>query len=305
MTVRGASLAMSARADEIAARAASRHVNAAIRGTISGMRVALSIAGSDPTGGAGLQADLQVFRTLGVHGAGVVTALTVQDSSKVHEVLPVFPNVVLAQLRRLFEDFTPDAIKIGMLASDDVARMVELGLRSSGDAPGTRPPIVLDPVLEASDGTRLVERRALAAVQDLVGVTTLVTPNLSEAQALTGCDVSTEEGSQLAASALVMNLGAMAALVKGGHRDGPPHDLFAEREGGSVSFTWLDGERIAGDPVHGTGCALASAVTAELAKGARLRDAVDSGRRFVADAIRRAERLGKRARFLVYDADDG
>lgn len=268
------------------------------------MRVALSIAGSDPTGGAGLQADLQVFRALGVHGAGVVTALTVQDSSKVYEVLPVFPNVVLAQLRRLFADFTPDAVKIGMLASDDVARMVELGLRSLGDSPGSRPPIVLDPVLEASDGTRLVERRALAAVQDLVGVTTLVTPNLSEAQALTGCDVSTEEGSQLAASALVMNLGAVAALVKGGHRDGPPHDLFAERKGGSVSFTWLEGERIAGEAVHGTGCALASAVTAELAKGATLRNAVDTGRSFVRNAIRNAERLGKRARFLSYTPDD-
>lgn len=277
-------------------------MNAAIRVTIGGMRIALSIAGSDPTGGAGLQADLQVFRALGVHGAGVVTALTVQDSSKVYEVLPVFPNVVLAQLRKLFEDFTPDAIKIGMLASDDVARMVELGLRGLGDSSGARPPIVLDPVLEASDGTRLLERRALAAVQDLVGVTTLVTPNLSEAQALTGCDVSTEEGSQLAASALVMNLGATAALVKGGHRDGPPHDLFAERAGGSVSFTWLEGERIAGEPVHGTGCALASAIAAELAKGAVLRDAVDSARRFVADAIRRAEHLGKRGRFLAYDS---
>jgi hydroxymethylpyrimidine/phosphomethylpyrimidine kinase len=288
--------------NEIAETNTSRHVNAAIRVTIGGMRIALSIAGSDPTGGAGLQADLQVFRALGVHGAGVVTALTVQDSSKVYEVLPVFPNVVLAQLRKLFEDFTPDAIKIGMLASDDVARMVELGLRGLGDSSGARPPIVLDPVLEASDGTRLLERRALAAVQDLVGVTTLVTPNLSEAQALTGCDVSTEEGSQLAASALVMNLGATAALVKGGHRDGPPHDLFAERAGGSVSFTWLEGKRIAGEPVHGTGCALASAIAAELAKGAVLRDAVDSARRFVADAIRRAEHLGKRGRFLAYDS---
>jgi hydroxymethylpyrimidine/phosphomethylpyrimidine kinase len=265
------------------------------------MRIALSIAGSDPTGGAGLQADLQVFRAFGVHGAGVVTALTVQDSGAVHEVLPAFPNVVLAQLRKLFEDFTPDAIKIGMLASDDVARMVDLGLRSLDSAPAARPPIVLDPVLEASDGTRLLERRALAAVQDLIGVATLVTPNLSEAQALTGQDVSTEVGTQLAASTLVMSYGAQAALVKGGHRDGPPNDLFAQRQGGSVSFTWLDGVRIAGESVHGTGCALASAVTAELAKGAELIDAVDRARRFVADAIGRAELRGKRARFLVYD----
>jgi len=265
------------------------------------MRIALSIAGSDPTGGAGLQSDLQVFRALGVHGAGVVTALTVQDTSKVYEVLPVFPNVVLEQIRKLLADFTPDAVKLGMLASDDVARMVELGLRDLGRAPTDRPPIVIDPVLAASDGTPLTERRALGVLQDLVGLATLVTPNLGEAEALTGCDVSTEEGAEAAASALVANLGASAALVKGGHRDGPPNDLLAEREGGGVSFTWLEGTRIEGGPVHGTGCALASAIAAELAKGHTLRDCIDTGRRFVADALRRAERRGRLARFLVFD----
>jgi hydroxymethylpyrimidine/phosphomethylpyrimidine kinase len=100
------------------------------------MRIALSIAGSDPTGGAGLQADLQVFRTMGVHGAGVVTALTIQDSARVHRVLPVFPNVVLDQLRVLLADLSPQAVKIGMLATDDVARNVELGL---GALPATAP----------------------------------------------------------------------------------------------------------------------------------------------------------------------
>jgi hydroxymethylpyrimidine/phosphomethylpyrimidine kinase len=265
------------------------------------MRVALSIAGSDPTGGAGLQADLQVFRALGVHGAGVVTALTVQDTSKVHEVLPVFPNVVLEQIRKLLADFTPDAVKLGMLASDDVARMVELGLRGLGRSPTDRPPIVIDPVLVASDGTRLLERRALSVLQDLVGLATLVTPNLPEAETLTGCDVSTEEGAEAAATALVANLGAGAALVKGGHRDGPPNDLLAEREGGSVSLTWFAGERVAGGPVHGTGCALAAAVAAELAKGHALHDCIHAGRRFVAAALRRAERRGRLASFLVFD----
>jgi len=265
------------------------------------MRIALSIAGSDPTGGAGLQADLQVFRALGVHGAGVITALTIQDTSKVHEVLPAFPNVVLKQLRTLLADVTPDAVKLGMLASDDVARAVELGLRGLGGSPTDRPPIVIDPVLSASDGTPLLERRALGVLQDLVSQATLVTPNLAEAEALTGCDASTEEGAEAAASALVMNLGARAALVKGGHRDGPPNDLLAEREGGSASLTWLEGERIEGGPVHGTGCALASAIAAELAKGQGLRDAVETGRRFVAAALRRAERRGRLARFLVFD----
>lgn len=266
------------------------------------MRVALSIAGSDPTGGAGLQADLQVFRAFGVHGAGVVTALTVQDTGKVHQVLPVFPNVVLEQIRTLLSDLRPDAVKIGMLASDDVARMVDLGLRElSGPSPA-RVPIVIDPVLAASDGTPLLERRAMGILQDLVARSTVVTPNLAEAHALTGCDASSEEGAEAAATALVAHLGAEAALVKGGHRAGPPRDLLARRVGGSVVLTWLDGDRIPGGPVHGTGCALASAIAAGLAHGREIEVAVNEARRFVGDALRRAQQKGKRARFLDFGA---
>lgn len=257
------------------------------------MHTALSIAGSDPTGGAGLQADLQVFRALGVHGMGVVTALTVQDTRRVHRLLPAFPNVVLDQIRTLLRDVRPDAVKLGVLASDDVARSVELGLRELD--PARRTPLVIDPVLAASDGTPLLERRAWGTLLDLVGRATLVTPNLAEAEALTGADVSTREGVEAAAAVLVSELGAHAALVKGGHRDGDTDDLLAVREGGSASFHWLPGERIPGADVHGTGCALASAVTAHLAAGAELRDAVERARRFVREAIRNAQ-----ARFLVY-----
>lgn len=264
------------------------------------MRIALTIAGSDPTGGAGLQADLQVFRTLGVHGAGVITAITVQDTAKVHQVLPAFPSVVLEQLRVLLRDLTPDAVKIGMLATDDVARNVELGLRELESSPSRPVPIVVDPVLEASDGTPLLERRGWGALEELIGRATLVTPNLSEAQALSGSDVSSEEGVEAAACALVSNLGAGAALVTGGHRDGPPNDLLAVRDGGGVSLRWLEGVRIGGGPVHGTGCALASAIAAGLAKGEPLLAAVEGARSLVAGALRRAEAGGKRARFLVY-----
>jgi hydroxymethylpyrimidine/phosphomethylpyrimidine kinase len=254
---------------------------------------ALSIAGSDPTGGAGLQADLQVFRMHGVHGMGVVTTLTVQDSTQVRSVLPVFPSVVLDQLRTLLRDIAPDAVKIGALGSDDVARNVDLGLRELD--PTRRTPIVLDPVLLAIDGTPLLERRAWATLGDLCGRATLVTPNLPEAEALTGGDVSTREGVEAAAARLVTGLGAGAALVKGGHRDGAPDDLLAIRDGGSASFHWLPGERLPGVDVHGTGCALSSAIAARLARGASLRDAVEVGRRFVREAIRNAH-----ARFLVY-----
>jgi hydroxymethylpyrimidine/phosphomethylpyrimidine kinase len=264
------------------------------------MRIALSIAGSDPTGGAGLQADLQVFRAFGVHGAGVVTALTVQDTAKVHRVLPAFPNVVLEQLRVLLRDLRPDAVKLGMLATDDVARSVELGLRELGARPEGRPPLVIDPVLAASDGTPLLERRAWPVLQDLIGHAALVTPNLAEAASLTACDVSTDEGVEAAACALVSNLGAGAALVKGGHREGDPRDLLALREGGSVSLHWLDAVRIDVGPVHGTGCALASAIAAGLAKGETLVAAVDRARRFVAEAIGRSAAQGRHARLLDF-----
>ena len=259
--------------------------------------VALSIAGSDPTGGAGLQADVQVFRALGVHGAGVVTGLTVQDTTRVHQVLPAFPNVVLDQLRVLLRDLPPDAVKIGMLGTDDVARSVELGLRELD--PSRRVPVVVDPVLAASDGTPLLERRGWGKLQDLIGRSTIVTPNLGEAEALTGCDVSTDEGVEAAASALV-SLGANAALVKGGHREGDPDDLLAVRDGGSTSLHWLRGERIPTGPVRGTGCALASAIAARLAWGDPLPEAVAVARRFVATALAGAAARGRGARFLAY-----
>ena len=263
------------------------------------MRVALSIAGSDPTGGAGLQADLQVFRSFGVHGAAVVTALTVQDTARVHRVLPVFPNVVLEQLRVLLADLSPHAVKIGMLATDDVARSVALGLQDLPRGPKA-PPIVIDPVLRASDGTRLLEPRARGVLEELIGRAAIVTPNLSEAQEITGCDVSTEEGVQAAGCALVVNLGAGAALVKGGHRDGPPDDLLVVRSGGSASLLWLRGERVEAGNVHGTGCALSSAIAADLARGAELQPAVERARRFVANGLRHAEAAGHRARLLAY-----
>ena len=268
--------------------------------TMLAMRIALSIAGSDPTGGAGLQADLQVFRALGVHGAGVVTALTVQDTARVHQVLPVFPNVVLDQLRVLLADLRPHAVKIGMLATDDVARNVELGLGAL-DATGAAPvPIVIDPVLAASDGTQLLERRARGSLERLIGRAALVTPNLPEAETLTGCDVSSREGVEAAGCALVSSLGAGAALVTGGHREGPPDDLLVVREGGSQSLLWLEGKRVETGPVHGTGCALSSAIAAHLARGDDLPTAVEHGRRFVAEALRGAVEAGQLARFLAY-----
>lgn len=259
------------------------------------MRVALSIAGSDPTGGAGLQLDLQVFRALGVHGAGVLTALTIQDTHKVHRVLPAFPSVVSDQLRALLADMVPGALKLGMLATDDVLRAVALGL----DARSEPRPLVIDPVLHASDGSVLLERRAWPGLLDLMRGATLVTPNLPEAEQLTGCDVSTRRGVEQAARWLIDETGAGAALVKGGHREGAADDCFAERASDGIEVRWLEGERIAGPPVHGTGCALSAAITAALARGEALERAVGTGRAYVREAIAGAEAVGGGARLLA------
>jgi hydroxymethylpyrimidine/phosphomethylpyrimidine kinase len=259
------------------------------------MPIALSIAGSDPTGGAGLQLDLQVFRALGVHGAAVVTALTVQDTEKVHRVLPVFPSVVLDQLRVVLRDLAVAAVKIGMLGTDDVVRSVAHGLEDPG---ASAAPIVLDPVLESSSGAFLLERRAWPTLATLFPRAALVTPNLPELASLAEADVSTRQGIERGARRLVEEANAQAVLVTGGHLEGAPDDLLVRREADGVRLDWLAGERVAGAAVHGTGCALSSAIAAELAKGADLEEAVATARGFVRAALRRARSVGRGARIL-------
>lgn len=267
--------------------------------TMACVRVVLSIAGSDPTGGAGLQLDLQVLRALGVHGAAVVTALTVQDRRKVHRVLPVFPSLVLEQIRAVARDLPLAVVKLGMLASDDVARAVLHGLEeiARADSPAL---LVVDPVLAASDGTPLLERRALPVLREIIARANLVTPNLAEATELTGCDARTQRGAEAAVRVLVTEFGARAALIKGGHREGAPDDLLAQRCGDTVELLWLAGERSHGSSLRGTGCALASAIAARLAQGDDLRAAVQKAREFVAEAIRRAHARGPEVCFLEF-----
>ena len=140
----------------------------------------------------------------------------------------------------------------------------------------------------------------MPTLERLIGRCALVTPNLAEAQRLTGCDVSSEVGTEAAGCALVSNLGAEAALVTGGHRDGPPNDLLVVRKGGAQTLSWLEGRRVDAGAVHGTGCALSSAIAAYLARGDTLEQAVERGRRFVAKALEGSVQSGRLARFLAY-----
>lgn len=259
----------------------------------------LSIAGSDPTGGAGLQADCQVLAAFGVHAAAVPTALTIQDGARVRRVLPVFPSLVLEQLRAALEAVRPDAIKIGMLASDDVVRNVLLALAGSEGVP-----VVVDPVLAASDGTLLLERRAYGALRALIHGRCLLTPNWPEAEILVGEKLPRRSDGEGAARQLLLDLDLEGVLLKGGHLAGDASDLLVWRPRGAghaaIEQAWLSGERIAGPAVHGTGCALSTAIAAGLAQGESLRAAVDAARQYVKSAIRRAHPLANGARVLAF-----
>ncbi len=284
------------------------------------MQCVLSIAGSDPTGGAGLQADLQVCHAFGVHGAAVPTALTEQDGLQVRRVLPVFPSVILEQLRGALAALSPAAIKIGMLASDDVVRNVILALATVRDVP-----IVIDPVLAASDGTPLLESRAYGALRDLMFGRCLVTPNWPEMEILAGRSLPRRRDGEEAARELLLDRRLEGVLLKGGHLEGDADDLLVWRVGGRereadrvgaagertsddaggangdrIECEWLPGRRIPGPPVHGTGCALSTAVAAGLALGRPLREAVVEARRFVAKAIENAQTLENGARLLAF-----
>jgi hydroxymethylpyrimidine/phosphomethylpyrimidine kinase len=259
------------------------------------MHCALSIAGSDPTGGAGLQADLQVFHALGVHGAAVPSALTIQDGLRVQRVLPVFPSVLLDTLRATLQAIQPSAIKIGMLATDDVVRNVILALATVPNLP-----IVIDPVLAASDGTVLLEKRAHPALRDLIHGRTLLTPNWPEAEILANRSLARRGDAEQAARDLLTDLHLDGVLIKGGHREGDCDDLLVLRTTGEIRSEWLEGKRIPGDSVHGTGCALSAAITAGLARGATLRDAVVGARSFVRSAIENAHTLDNGARILAF-----
>lgn len=246
----------------------------------------LSIAGSDPSGGAGIQGDLKTFAAFRVHGCAVVTALTAQNSRGVRDVWPVPADVVTQQLTTLLDDVEVHAVKIGMLGNASIIRAVAGVLRGFPSVP-----IVLDPVLRATAGGTLLEASAVSALlDDLVPLATLVTPNATEAGVLAGepAPTSTEDAARVAQ--LIVTRGAAAALVTGGHLDGRTTsvDVLA-MERGVEMFSIA---RVAGGGAHGSGCALSSAIAALLARGYGLSLACAEAQQFVARAIGDGQELG-------------
>ena len=247
-------------------------------------RCVLAIAGSDSSGGAGIQADLRTIAAHGLHGLSVITAVTAQNSGAVASVHHVPPRQILAQLNAVFADFDIAAVKIGMLGSVAAVDTVADYLRQAGARH-----IVLDPVLVASSGTALLPARGLARLRArLIPLTELLTPNLPEAEALLGRQLRSDDDMR-AAGADLLALGARAVLLKGGHQRGRVvcDYLFAGK-----STTVFSHARRAGS-VRGTGCTLASAIAANLADGLEVVPAVQSAKRYLSGAIAGGFPLGK------------
>ena len=249
------------------------------------MRTALTIAGSDSSGGAGIQADLKTFAAHGVYGLSVVTAVTAQNTIGVtaFEALPA--DLVIAQLEAVVSDIGAHAAKTGMLANAAIVRAVAAAVD------GLKIPwLVVDPVMLAKSGDRLLDDEAVVAMKSaLLRRAFLVTPNIPEAETLAGITIASEDARREAARRIVA-LGAATVIIKGGHFPSPDIvDLLYDGR----RFVEFRTERVAGRSTHGTGCTFAAAVTAHLALGHSLEDAVPQAQQYVAGAIRGAPQLGR------------
>jgi hydroxymethylpyrimidine/phosphomethylpyrimidine kinase len=249
------------------------------------LKIALSIAGSDSGAGAGIQADLKTFSALGVYGCTAITALTAQNTSKVAEIFEVSPAMVEQQIRSIMTDMPPDAIKVGMVYSRQTIDAVYRSLKR------TKVPVVLDPILAAGTGAKLLRDDAFDSfVSKLMPLCTLVTPNRIEAEKLAGIRIKTENDG-INAAKKIKRLGAENVIVKGGHF-GSVHvtDLLLDSRG---KITKITNPRIKIEESHGSGCNFSSAVAAYLAKGGAMEDACRMANEYVHAAIKNTVRVGR------------
>jgi hydroxymethylpyrimidine/phosphomethylpyrimidine kinase len=254
----------------------------------SGPPVVLSIAGFDPSSGAGVTADIKTLAAHGCFGIGCITALTVQSTASVRKVEPVAPRLVTETLRELSSDFTIGAVRIGMLGSAELVEVVAIFLKSA-----KIPHIVLDPIIRSSSGAPLLDSKGVQTmIKTLLPLSTVATPNVDEAGAMTGIKVTGKAEMKAAANKL-HELGAKNVVVTGGHLE-KAIDLLSMSNGkGTPTQEEFGSERIKTTSTHGTGCAFATALAANLAQGKQLYDAVVLAKTYVRTAIARAHALGK------------
>jgi hydroxymethylpyrimidine/phosphomethylpyrimidine kinase len=245
---------------------------------------AMTIAGSDSGGGAGIQADLKTFAALGVYGTSTLTAITAQNTMRVTAIHEIPTDVIAAQMEAIITDIGADAVKTGMLSSSAIVEVVAAELKRHRVTA-----LVVDPVMVAKSGDRLLREEAINALHTkLVPLAAVVTPNIPEAEALTGIKIVTETDIRRAAER-IMAMGARGVVVKGGHREGPATDLFYD----GSRFQEFTAPRIITTNTHGTGCTFASAIAAWLAHGKNVIDAVTLAKEYVTEALRHSFPVGE------------
>ncbi|HEM3690003.1 TPA: bifunctional hydroxymethylpyrimidine kinase/phosphomethylpyrimidine kinase [Streptococcus suis] len=251
---------------------------------MTSLHVALSIAGTDPTGGAGIMADLKSFQARSVYGMAVVTSVVAQNTKGVQLIRHLDQEILEEQLKSVSQDIVPDAIKTGMLAQVETIELVASYLAEQ------KCPYVLDPVMVATSGDRLIEEDAIQALKTkLLPLATIITPNLPEAEVLVGRTLKSENDIMNAGRWIRKELGVKNVVIKGGHLANVASDyLFLED--GEVRI--ISAARIATNHTHGTGCTYAAVITAELAKGRTVAQAVETAKRFITEAIQTAPELG-------------
>lgn len=248
------------------------------------MMHALTIAGSDCSGGAGIQADLKTFAAHGVYGMSAIVSVVAENTSRVISIQDISPQIIEDQIDAVFEDIPVHAVKVGMLSGCEQMLAVAKKLRQY--APKN---IVVDPVMVAKGGCALMQPDALGTMQrDILPLATVLTPNIPEAEALTGRPIHSQADMEQAAR-MLHRLGAKQVLIKGGHASGPANDLFYDGH----TFTVLTAPRIPTKNTHGTGCTLSSAIAANLANGLPVEQAVKAAKRYITVAIEHALPIGK------------
>ena len=248
------------------------------------MKTALTIAGSDCSGGAGIQADIKTMTANGVYAMSAITALTAQNTTGVTGIMEVTPEFLAEQIDDIFSDIYPDAVKTGMVSSSALIEIIAEKLKQY-EAKN----IVVDPVMVATSGAKLISDDAVETLKSkLMPLATVITPNIPEAEVLSGMKVETEED-MITASKTIYEKYGCAVLCKGGHQVNDANDLLYRDD----SYVWFNGKRINNPNTHGTGCTLSSAIASNLAKGESLDDAVYHAKNYISGALAAMLDLGK------------
>lgn len=255
------------------------------------MKTALTIAGSDSSGGAGIQADLKTFTCCKVYGMSAITSLTAQNTTGVFSIMDVSPEFLEEQIKAVALDIFPDAVKIGMVSSSELIEVIEKSIKKYGFKN-----IVVDPVMVSTSGFNLIQNDALSALKKLFPLASLITPNISETEIISNTKIKSKSDMENAAK-IIFNDFKTPVLVKGGHSLCDADDFLYSKNGGK----WFYGKRIKTENTHGTGCTLSSAIASNLSKGFTLEKSIKNAKKYLTGALKKGLNLGKGSGPLMHN----